>query len=201
MRQIVIALFAMAAWASGQASADNLLGRWRPLETSQGGIGAMYDFHADGTIEFSPGAVVEMPYRVEGDELIFPPATTTGPEQRSAIAFLEDSQLRMSARGGTEELRRQGPPPDPQNRLLGEWLGSRDMGGGQRVAVHMFFYPAGRSLLLIPFKTQSGRFTANEGRLVATFGGRIGIEGAFDVTGGVLSIHRSGGRVTKLARY
>ena len=59
--------------ANGQ-SPVNLTGRWRSVETSQGGIGAVYQFHADGTVDFSPGAIVDMPYRLEGDQLILPPS-------------------------------------------------------------------------------------------------------------------------------
>lgn len=55
------------------------------MTTSQGGIGAMYEFGADGTIRFSPGAIMDMPYRLEGNQLILPPATTNGPEQKSTI--------------------------------------------------------------------------------------------------------------------
>jgi hypothetical protein len=192
--------FLAAASVRGQVAADGIVGRWRSLETSKGGIGAMYEFRADGAVGFSPGAVVEMPYRLEGDQLILPPATTAGPEQRSTIVFQGDAQLRMVTGGAAEDFRRQGTPPDPQNQLLGEWLGSRDL-GGQRVAVHMFFYPAGRLLLLIPFETQWGGFTVTGGRLVATFGGKVGLDGPLDLAGGVLSINRGGGRTTKLVRY
>jgi hypothetical protein len=54
---------------------------------------------------------------------------------------------------------------------------------------------------VIQFTTQHGRYSVTDGRLVATFGGQVGLDGTFDVTGGVLSINRSRGRVTKLARY
>src|SRR5579863_7686350 len=148
MSKPLLLLFALVL-ANAQPPA-NLTGRWRSVETSKGGIGAVYQFHADGTVDFSPGAIVEMPYRVEGDQLILPPATTTGPESKSAIALVGDSQLRMTVQGHTEEYRWQGAAPDPGNRLLGEWLGSREM-DGHPMAVRMFFYPAGKSLLLIAF--------------------------------------------------
>ena len=57
----------------------SLIGRWRSVETSKGGIGAVYHFHADGTVDFSPGAIVDMPYRVEGDQVIFPPELPMDP--------------------------------------------------------------------------------------------------------------------------
>ncbi|MEO8051976.1 MAG: hypothetical protein ABI833_16280, partial [Acidobacteriota bacterium] len=135
----------------------------------------------------------------EGDQLILPPATTTGPEMKTTLSWPSNDVLRMSAPEQTEEYQRQGAA-DPRDRLLGEWLTSREM-NGQRMPLHMFFYPAGKSLLVIRFSTQRGSYSVANGRLVATFGGRVGLDGAFDITNGVLSINRSGGRVTKLARY
>jgi hypothetical protein len=141
-----------------------------------------------------------MPYRVEGEQLIFPPGTTNGPEQKSAITFSADDRLRLATGDNTEEYRRQGALQDRQNRLLGEWLGSREMDGHQ-MPVRMFFYPDGKSLLLIAFLTQTGTYSVTGGHLIATFGGRVGLNGTFDLAGGVLSIHRTNGRVTKLTGY
>ena len=72
---------------------------------------------------------------------------------------------------------------------------------GVRIPERMFFYPGGKSLLVLLFKTDHGRYSVTNGRLVAEFGGRVGLDGPFDFTNGVLSIHRSNGRVTKLARF
>jgi hypothetical protein len=180
-------------------SASPLIGRWRSVITSKGGIGAIYQFNADGSLEFSPGAIVDMPYRVEGDQLILPPATTTGPEMKSTLTWPTNDVLRMSTQGQSEEYLRQGAA-DPRNRLLGEWLTWGEM-DGQRMPEEMFFYPAGKSLLVIRFKTERGRYSVTNGRLVGEIGGRVGLDGAFDFANGVLSIHRSNGRVTQLARY
>lgn len=203
MRTPLLVLFAALPLAMAQTPATNaaasLIGRWRSVETSKGGIGAVYEFRADGTIDFSPGAIVDMPYRVEGDQLILPPATTTGPEMKSTITWPSSDVLRMSTQGQSETYQRQGKA-DARDRLLGEWLTSREM-DGQRMPVQMFFYPTGKSLLVIRFTTQKGRYSVTNGRLVAQFGGRVGLDGTFEITNGVLSIHRSNGRVTKLARY
>lgn len=177
----------------------NLVGRWRSVETSKGGLGAIYQFNADGTLEFSPGAIVDMTYRVEGDQLILPPATTTGPETKSTLAWPTNNVLRMSMQGQSEDYQRQGTA-DPRDRLLGEWLTWREM-SGRRMPTQMIFYPAGKSLLVIRFTTDKGRYSVTNGRLVGEIGGRIGLDGPFDFANGVLSIHRTNGRVTKLARY
>ena len=107
--------------------------------------------------------------------------------------------MRMTMQGHAEEYKRRGAP-DSRDRLLGEWLGSREM-DGQRMPVQMFFYPAGRSLLVILFTTQHGRYSVTNGRLVGEIGGQASLDGTFDITNGVLSIYRSRSRVTKLAGY
>jgi hypothetical protein len=83
----------------------NLAGRWRSVETSKGGIGAVYQFHADGTIDFSPGAIVDMPYRVEGDQLILPPGTTNGPEIKSTLTLSGDV-MQLSLEGHVAKYHR-----------------------------------------------------------------------------------------------
>ena len=65
----------------------------------------------------------------------------------------------------------------------------------------MIFYPGGKSLLVMRFTTEKGRYSVTNGRLVGEIGGRAGLDGPFDFADGILSIHRSNGRVTKLARY
>jgi hypothetical protein len=203
MRTLLLILLATLPLASGQQTSANsaagLVGRWRSVETSKVGIGAVYEFYPNGTIDFSPGAIVDMPYRTEGDQLILPPDTTTGSEMKTTLTWPSNNVLRMSTQGQSEEYQRQGAA-DPRDRLLGEWLTSREM-DGQKMPTEMFFYPSGKSLLVIRFTTQHGRYTVTNGRLVAEFGGRVGLDGTFDITNGVLSLQRSNGRVTKLARY
>jgi hypothetical protein len=199
MKKLLLVVFTALQLATAQPPA-NLLGRWRSVETSKGGIGAVYYFQADGTVEFSSGAIVDMPYRVEGDQVIFPPGTTNGPETKFTLSWSNDRMMRLTTLGHIDEYQRQGAVPDPRDPLLGEWLGSREM-DGRHLPEEMFFYPAGKSLLLILFTTKGGHYSVMNGRLVATFAGRGGLDGTFDIANGMLSINRSGGRVTKLARY
>lgn len=199
MSKPVLLLFATLVFASAQSPAAGLAGRWRSVETSKGGIGAVYQFHPDGTIEFSPGVIVDMPYRVEGDQLILPPGTTNGSEIKSKLTVSGD-MLRLAAEGHVSEYHRRGTVQDLHNLLLGEWLGSREMDGRQMIE-QMFFYPGGKSLLVILFTTQRGTYSVTNGSLLATFGGKVGLDGTIEIADGVLSIHRGGGRVTILARY
>lgn len=190
-----VALFCL--WTSCAAAQDaQLVGRWRSVETSKGGIGAMYDFMANGTVQFSPGAIVPEPYRVEGERL-----TIGAPqEMQYTIAFTGEDRLRMSVNGQGEEYTRLGTRPNPQSLLVGEWTGTRDM-SGVKTLVHWIFRADSTTLLMIRFTTQSGTYSAQNGHLKASFGGRGDLEGTLELTGGVLSITRSPGRVTKLMRY
>src|SRR5437773_2536274 len=98
---------------------SKLLGRWRSLETSKGGIGAMFEFHKDSVVDYSPGAVVEMKYRIEGDQLVLPPATINGPEQRQSMEWSGNDKLRLKSGGDLWiEVTRQGPAPDVKIPIL-----------------------------------------------------------------------------------
>jgi len=44
----------------------------------------MWEFKADRTFTMAPGAVVDMPYKIEGDKLILPPVTT-GPDAKPLV--------------------------------------------------------------------------------------------------------------------
>jgi hypothetical protein len=55
---------------------SQLIGQWVALNRSEGGIGSIWEFKPDGTFTMSPGVVVDMRYRLEGDTLTLPPATT-----------------------------------------------------------------------------------------------------------------------------
>ncbi|MEQ1883508.1 MAG: hypothetical protein ABL967_00480 [Bryobacteraceae bacterium] len=176
--------------------AGSIVGRWRSAETSKGGIGAMYDFGADGTVQFSPGAIVSSPYRVAGNQL------TVGSSEPLAftLQFEGDNRMRMTAFGTTEVLNRLGTKPNGASPLTGEWTTTRDM-DGNKVLVHWIFGADSNALMMIRFKTDAGTYTLQNGRLVARFGGQVGLDGPVVFGNGTVEIHRSGGRVTKLVRY
>ena len=165
---------------------SGLIGRWRSLAVSQGGIGAIFEFHADGVVDYSPGAVVESEYRIEGDELVLPPATKDGGEQRQTIEWLGDDHFRLKAeKTAGDELSRSGARVDPKRPILGEWTGTREM-AGQQLDLHWFFYANGKTLLVIPFVTQHGRYTTNKGTIRVELPNRDAVEGKFEVEGDML---------------
>jgi len=157
----------------------------------------MYDFDADGTARFSPGAIVPTKYRLDGSQLILDSAD----KNAFTLSWSGPDRVRFAINGtAAEDYTRLGTQPDPQNPLLGEWTGSRDM-DGNKVLVHWIFVADGKALLMIRFTTHTGSYTVRNGRLIATFGGRPGLDGSIAFSDGVLAINRAGGRVTRLARY
>jgi hypothetical protein len=190
-----IAALLLAASLPAQ-QAQTLVGRWRSVETSQGGIGAMYEFRADGTFSFSPGAIVDMSYRLEGDQIVFPPATTTGPEQKSSLEWSGHDSFLMAGIA----YRRLGAAPDTNHPLSGEWSGTDQM-DGKKMERHFIFDGSGHCLMLVLFLTQNGVYTAQSGNLTARINGASALSGAFSFANGILAIHRTNGRVTKLRKY
>jgi hypothetical protein len=189
----ILCLWTSAAFA--QESAD-LVGRWRSVETSKGGIGAMYDFFQDGTVRFSPGAIVPMQYRLEGNRLTTYPVD--GPSFQ--VSWTDDAHMRLAAGGGAEDYVRLGSTPDSANKLLGEWTGKRNM-EGHVVAVHWIFRADSTALFMIRFTTTQGRYELRQGQLVATFGAQSGLNGPVTLANGTLAIERGPGRTTRLERY
>jgi hypothetical protein len=202
MRNQAIAFLSLFVSCTVAQDAGQLVGRWRSVETSKGGIGAMYDFNADGTVNFSPGAIVPSQYHVEGDRLTFYPSDG----MYFTLSWTDDDHLRMAMKGaGSEDYTRLGVRQSrqgdrSQEKLQGEWTGSRDM-DGTKVLVHWVFGPDLNGLMMIRFLTQVGTYTVQNGRLVASFAGKPGLDGTITNANGVLSINRSGGRITKLMRY
>jgi hypothetical protein len=141
-----------------QSSSAGIVGRWRSLETSKGGIGAMYEFHSDGIADFSPGAVVEVQWRIENDQLVLPPDTIGGAEKKLTLEWLGDNKLNLaSGSPGAVELTRAGVRADDRNFILGEWLENQEM-AGRTLEAHWLFYRDGKSLFLMPFATQHASY-------------------------------------------
>jgi hypothetical protein len=198
---ILVGLLLSAVATLAANDSARVLGRWRSLETSRGGIGAMLEFRKEGILEYSPGAVVEMSYRVEGSQLVLPPGTEKGPEQRQTITWLGKDRLRL---GSTDEsaieLARKGSRGDSTSPIVGEWAGMQDM-GGRKLDTLYFFYPGGKGLLLIRFLTQRGSYSFTNGKIRIAVPGSPSADATFKVDGEVLTLTTADSKTTRYARY
>jgi hypothetical protein len=186
-----------------QPSSASILGRWRSLETSKGGIGAVFEFRSDGTADFSPGAVVEMPWRIESGQLILPPETDRGAERKTNLKWLDDNKLRLENGASVIELTRVGNRVDVSNPIVGEWLENRETAGRNLVA-HWLVYNGGKLLFVMPFAVQHGSYTISGSALHFSFPTWTPTPGnfRFKLADNVLTLSApKGGNESHLARY
>jgi hypothetical protein len=193
----MIRLFGVLFFIALTSAQTNPIGRWRSMETSKGGIGAMFEFLDDGSFRFSPGAVVEMKYRIEGNQLILPPGTIDGPEQRQTMKWVNMDRLLLESLA----LSRQGVVQDVKNPILGEWTAPLEM-SGVKVEARYLFAPESRALLLMPFVWKKGEYSIKESTIRLQFPGAPPVEGPFHIDGDVLTIPGSRGTgESRLKRY
>ncbi len=205
-------LWAIAAgfWVSSAIAADAgasapLVGRWRSLENSEGGIGALFEFKEGGGLSYSPGAVLEMPYRVEGDKLLLPPEIRSGPERTLQMDWLSDDSVRLSAKGSPNiVLVRRSAKPGDKKSILGEFSGQQDVEGRTMDVVYLFG-PEGKVLLLMPFVKTQGSYTVDGAKIRMAVPDRWSAEGTFKVDGDTLTLSiadpKKGTKDSRYARY
>jgi len=198
---VVCFSFVFAPYVSAQQpSSAGIVGRWRSLETTKGGIGQMWELRSDGTADCSIGAVVTMPWRIENNQLILPPATKDGPEQKYTLKWLGDNKVRWETEEGVAELERVGNRSDPGNPIIGEWIENREM-GGRNVEARYLFYAHGEVLLLIPMSIQHGTYSISGSALHLERQG-LTREFKFKLADKLLTVSASdGGQKLSLARY
>jgi hypothetical protein len=143
-----------------QSPSTSIVGRWRSLETSKGGIGAVYEFHSDGTVDFSYGAVFEVPWRIEHNELVLPAATVGGEEQKYTLQWLSDTKLGLKTEAGVTELTRVANRSHADKSIVGEWIGHQEL-AGRDLEFHWLFYPDNKVLFVMPMTTQHGTYTTS----------------------------------------
>jgi hypothetical protein len=201
-----VALLACVSFGFGfcasaqQLSPGTIVGRWRSLETSKGGIGAIMEFRSDGSVDFSPGAGVEMPWRIENNQLILPPETDGGAERKANLKWLGDNKLSLVSEAAVIELARVGDRADAGNPIIGEWIESREMAGHNFEAYYLF-YLSGRLLFVMPIKTQHGSYTISGSALHLKVPG-LRPEFRFELTDNLLTLSApEGGDADRYARY
>jgi hypothetical protein len=183
-----------------QSSSAGIVGRWFSLERSKGGIGEVCEFRSDGTVDYGIGAVVDMPWRIENNQLILPPATTVGPEQKYTLKWLGNNRLRLETEGSVTELARVGDRSAPGNPIIGEWIENREMGGRNLEARYLF--SRGEVLLLIPFEIQHGSYTISGSALHLKIPGLKKPEFRFKLADNSLTLFDlEGGQESHYARY
>lgn len=165
------------------AFAAEIEGRWRPVVTSKGGIGAVLEFQAKGVLWGRTGAVVESVFAVEGTELIQPGPTVNSAPVRLVIDLREAGMLR-SWQGQTMamEMRRAG---EAGEGVVGEREMDREM-AGQKLKMRMIYRADGKSLLVMPFRSDRGSWLVTGEKISVTLPNGKRLVGAYSLSEGQL---------------
>lgn len=198
---VMCSSFVFAPYASArQACSAEIVGRWRSLETTKGGIGQMWELRSDGTADCSTGAVVIMAWRIENNQLILPPAMKDGADQKFTLKWLGDDTVMWETGKGVAKLQRVGNRSERENPIIGEWIEHREM-DGRNVEARYLFYPSGEVLLLIPMSIQHGTYSTSGSALRFESQG-LTLEFKFKLTDSLLTVSESDkGQKFSLARY
>jgi hypothetical protein len=201
MALLVSFSFDFGGCASAQQSAPaGIVGRWRSLGASKGGIGEVWEFRSDGTVDYSPGAVVEMSWRIEDNQLIIPPATVGGAEQKYTLNWLRDNNLGLETEGAVTRLARVGDRSNAGSPIVGEWIESREM-NGRNLEARWLVYPGSKLLFIMPLAIQHGSYTISGTALQLKIPG-LTPEFRFNLADDVLALSApKGGHESHYARY
>jgi hypothetical protein len=173
-----------------QEGSRKLMGKWRSVETSKGGIGAVLNFRTNGSFDYSPGAVIGGTYRIEQNRVITS-YENGDPETTMTINSLTAETLRLGAPesagtpGGSFDLKRVGRPEDPNNLLRGVWVTVATMPGMPNHGYY-YFRSDGTSTFNIPFRTDRCTYALTGDRIRLAVAGRSSLEGQVRWEGDVL---------------
>ena len=204
MSLVIALVFSSIFLIAEDKSGSQIVGHWVAVNRSKGGIGSMWDFKPDGTLAMSPGAVVDMPYKFEGDTLTLPPGTT-GPDARPQIikVRVDGNNLYQKFPDGEAEMHfvriKDGKPGDPP--IVGTWkmappnTGDAQSPQQQAFANSTHTYTRGGTLKLrIPFAFMSGTYDSKAG--IFTLNKKDGsiFKGAFHLQDGKLYLTQPDGK-------
>jgi len=179
----------------------SLVGRWRSVEVNAAGLGSTIEFRGDGTLDFSPATMVNVPYRVEGDALVL---SAGGAEQKQTMVWVNDNKLVLMQKTGDAKgeiiLVRATPAAGEPRSVVGEWTTQIKM-QDQTVTARYIFRNDGALLLLVSLVTQAGIYRTEGAHLHWELPEQAPADGDFKIEGEVLTIPKPGGGELKYKRY
>ena len=179
----------------------SLVGRWRSVEVNSAGLGSTIEFRDNGTLDFSPATMVNVPYRVEGDALVLSPP---GAEQKQTMVWVNGNKLVLMQKTGEAQgeivLVRATPAAGEPRSVVGEWTTQIKM-QDRTVTARYIFRNDGTLLLLVSLITQGGIYRTEGAHLHWELPEQPPADGDFKMEGEVLTIPKPGGGELKYKRY
>ena len=141
------------------AQDESIVGKWESVARNQGGLGLTFEFHPDGSIGITPGAMVDFTYRLDGDRLVMSfiePGTGEVSEHAVAVRFKGDSMTQADPESG-EKVRysRLGEAEADAPPIVGAWS-FKHYTGGKALQVYT---ADGHGHLRVPLRTDRGTYT------------------------------------------
>jgi hypothetical protein len=132
-----------------------ILGTWDAIQRSHGGIGSTVILSADSSFVLVLGAMVDMRYRVDGDDFFFlNDDSTNSPVEKQRLTF-SGGQAVLSALGCSRKLTRLDSLPRDSG-IVGRWKSLHRTG----VPAYEEYTVDGRTRMRVPIQVQRGSFLA-----------------------------------------
>jgi hypothetical protein len=181
-----------------QAADPAVLGRWHSVERSKGGIGAVYEFRADGTVTFSPAAIVTGAYSEEKGNLVI----TFSESKKQAVMKLDrvaPDRVKVTLNDApAREMRRIGPPEAGPGSIQGYW--KSPWTGGQDLQQFERFRAGGAYVFTLPMRPRSGYYKITNGSIWIQIANTV-TEGPLSRVGDTLSLPSRKGGPDKYVPY
>jgi hypothetical protein len=146
---------------------SKLLGKWRSVTTSKGGIGALLDFRQGGKFEYIPAAIVAGRYSVEEQRLTI--RDPSGEPVVMNIEAMSTEALRLGMpKAGSLDLKPVSQLEDPEHLLLGVWVTVHTMEGLLNRGYY-YFRSDGTETFTVPFRTDQCLYAITGDRIRMTY--------------------------------
>ena len=102
----IVVLVACGLGGAGLAAEEvRFVGKWESVTQSRGGIGSTLEFHSDGTMSLTPGAMVDFTYLLDGARLVISftdPGTGEVSESSLNVHISGESMIQSDPKTGEE---------------------------------------------------------------------------------------------------
>ena len=174
--------------ASLAAQRVRIVGKWESVARSYGGIGTTLEFHSDGTISLTPGAMVDFTYRLDRTRLVLSftdPGTGEVSENTVDVHITGDSMIQSDPKSGQETrlVRLEGAKADTLP-IVATWSFKHYTGG----TAFQVFTADGDAHLRVPFRTDAGTYTVSAETLTIVIEGRDPWQVRYAIDGAMLAL-------------
>jgi hypothetical protein len=198
-----VALFLfLGTLLTAQTGANQLLGRWRAVETSPNGRTAFFEFHDGNRLDYVSGQALDGHYRMIDSKSIAVSTPDHGEEQEEMTWSGPDKMtIENKAINQSVSLTRVGKMADPDHPIVGDWTGERVV-EGNKVETLYIFYPDNRNLWVLKLKNLQGTYTVSGDTIKLNVPEHPETDGPFATDGDTLSLPNPGGSgSTRFNRY